>query len=103
MSDFADLSVGLSGLEAQQLGLDTVGQNVANASTPGYVDERVELGASGATGQAGFAASTAPDPGDGVTVVGVQQLNNSFLQNLSYNEQGSQGSLTAQQTGLSSI
>lgn len=103
MSDFSDLSVGLSGLEAQQLALDTVGQNVANASTAGYVDEQVELGSVANSGQAGFAAAAEPDPGDGVSVVGINQLNNTFLQSLSYNEQGTQGSVTAQQTGLTSI
>ena len=41
MSDFSDLSVGLSGLEAQQMAMDTVGQNVANANTPGY--KRVDV------------------------------------------------------------
>jgi flagellar hook-associated protein FlgK len=48
LSDFSDLTVGLSGLEAQQTAMDTVGQNVANASTPGYVDEEVQLGSVGA-------------------------------------------------------
>jgi flagellar hook-associated protein 1 FlgK len=45
VSDFSALSVGLSGLEAQQAAENTVGQNVANANTPGYDDETVQLGA----------------------------------------------------------
>ena len=54
MSDFSDLTVGLSGLEAQQTAMDTVGQNVANANTPGYVDEEVQLGSVGSVQHMGF-------------------------------------------------
>ena len=62
MSDFSDLSVGLSGLEAQQVALDTVGQNVANASTPGYVEEQVQLSAVSAVQHLGFDQSASPSP-----------------------------------------
>lgn len=103
MSDFSDLSVGLSGLEAQQMGLDTVGQNVANANTPGYVDEKVNLGAVGTAQHLGFDNPTNPGPGDGVAVVGINRLSNGFLQTLSYNEQAAQGKLTAQNQGLQSV
>jgi flagellar hook-associated protein 1 FlgK len=36
----------LSGLEAEQAALDTTGNNITNASTPGYSEEVVNLGAS---------------------------------------------------------
>lgn len=103
MSDFSALNVGLSGLEAQQLGLDTVGQNVANANTPGYVDERVNLSAVGSVQHLGFDNGVGPMPGDGVQVTGVSRMSNAFLQQRSYTEQAAQGALQAQQSGLQSI
>ena len=103
MSDFSDLAVGLSGLEAQQVGLDTVGQNVANASTPGYVEEQVQLGAVGSVQHPGFDESASQMPGDGVEVAGVQRLSNTYLQQRSFTEQGNQGLLSAQQTGLQAV
>ena len=103
MSNFSDLGVGLSGLEAQQVGLDTVGQNVANANTPGYEEEEVELGAVGTVQHLGFDQSPLHLPGDGVDVEGVQRLDNTFLQAQSYTAQADQGLLTAQQSGLQSV
>jgi flagellar hook-associated protein 1 FlgK len=103
VSNFSDLSVGLSGLEAQQVGLDTVGQNVANANTPGYVEEQVQLGAVGSVQHPGFDESASKEPGNGVEVAGVQRLSNTYLQQRSYTEQGNQGMLSAQQTGLQAV
>jgi len=99
MSDFSDLGVGLSGLEAQQMGMNTVGQNVANANTPGYDDETVQLGAVGSAQYAG----TSPFAGDGVEVEGIERLTDSYLQQQSYTNQGAQGALSAQQDGLQAV
>jgi flagellar hook-associated protein 1 FlgK len=95
--------VGLSGLEADQVGLDTVGQNVANASTQGYVDESVDLGAIGSVQHVGFDQSAFDEPGDGVQVEGIRRLDNTYLQAQSYAAQGDQGMLSAQQSGLQAI
>jgi flagellar hook-associated protein 1 FlgK len=103
LSDFSDLSVGLSGLEANQVGLDTVGQNVANADTPGYVDEQVQLGAVSSVQQPGFDESASKLPGGGVQVLGITRLDNTYLQARSYTEQGEQGLLSAQQSGLQAV
>ena len=102
MSDFSALSVGLSGLEAQQAAENTVGQNVANANTPGYDDETVQLGAVPATQTVGF-YTNGTAPGDGVAVDGIERLTDSYLQSQSYTEQGNQGVLTAQQSGLQAV
>jgi flagellar hook-associated protein 1 FlgK len=40
------LAIGTSGIQASNLLLQTAGNNIANVNTPGYVQERVELGAS---------------------------------------------------------
>jgi len=102
MSDFAELSVGLTGLEAEQIGMDTVGENVANANTPGYSAESVLFGSVGAVQHAGF-EGTVGTPGGGVQVIGIERLTNNYLQSQSYTEQGIQGMLTAQQSGLQSV
>jgi len=102
VSDFSALSVGLSGLEAQQAAENTVGQNVANADTPGYDEETVQLGAVPSTQTIGF-YTRGNGPGDGVAVEGVERLTDSYLQSQSYSEQGNQGTLSAQQSGLQSL
>ena len=43
MSLFSLLSVARDGLVAQSAGVSTVGQNIANANTPGYVRRGVTL------------------------------------------------------------
>lgn len=43
MSDFSALHVALSGLRAAQTGIDLTSHNVANAATPGYTRQRVDL------------------------------------------------------------
>jgi flagellar hook-associated protein 1 FlgK len=40
---YAGLQTALSGLEAAQAAIDTTGQNIANANTPGYSRQRVDL------------------------------------------------------------
>lgn len=103
MSDFAALSVGLSGLEASKEALDLVGQNVTNANTPGYVQERLDQSAVGGIQFPGFNQPTTPDPGSGVVVTGVERLGDLFLQAQSLAQQGAAGSLTAQQSALTQV
>jgi flagellar hook-associated protein 1 FlgK len=69
------LYIALSGLEAQQTGLDVVAQNVANANTPGYRTESVDLANQQLAGN---------PMGDGVSVAGVLQAQNTFAQALAY-------------------
>jgi flagellar hook-associated protein 1 len=40
---YMGLQTALSGLEAAQAAIDTTGQNIANASTPGYSRQEVNL------------------------------------------------------------
>ncbi len=44
-SPFTGLLIGLSALQAQRQAMEVAGQNVANANTPGYSRQRVELSA----------------------------------------------------------
>src|ERR1700680_1971048 len=77
MNEFAAIGVGLSGMNAAREELDVTGNNIANASTPGYVRERVDL-----------AAMSPPTPtllmpssgaGQGVLVLGMNRLNDPYV------------------------
>ena len=67
------LNIGVSGLRAQQAALNIVGQNITNASTPGYTRQRVDLAAeiSGANSSV-FA-------GAGVGVQGITRVVDEFV------------------------
>lgn len=81
MSSFAGLSTALSGLVAQRYGLDTTGQNVANANTPGYSRQRVIAEpVNPANGQTAV-FSRWDGPGSGVEVVDVQRITDALVDN----------------------
>ena len=87
------LNAALSGLEAMQAGLDTTGQNIANASTPGYSEEVVDLGESTplsitASSQDGTGAQL----GTGVSVDAITRQNNAFLDQQYYTANASASS-----------
>jgi flagellar hook-associated protein 1 FlgK len=73
------LQLALSGLDADQLGLDTTGNNIDNASTPGYSEEIVNTATS--TPQLIPADSPAgwTQLGTGVDVLSITRQRNSFL------------------------
>jgi flagellar hook-associated protein 1 FlgK len=68
-------NIGVSALDASQQAIDVIGQNLANANTPGYQQQRVDLAANRPVqvGELQF--------GTGVQVTDVQQLSDSLLQN----------------------
>jgi flagellar hook-associated protein 1 FlgK len=70
---FVGLYTGLSGIRAGQAGLDTASQNIANANTPGYTRQRVELS------PAQSYQSPYGKVGTGVTVDGIARLRDGFL------------------------
>ncbi|MBP3037673.1 flagellar hook-associated protein FlgK [Arthrobacter sp. zg-ZUI100] len=71
MSTFSGLNTAYTALTAARRGLDVVGQNVANANTPGYTRQRLETSATGPLASMG---STTPRIGQGVTVDGIARL-----------------------------
>jgi flagellar hook-associated protein FlgK len=78
-STFGGLQGALSALVAQQRGLDTTGQNIANSSTVGYSRQRVDLVAdAGPSAPALF--STWSGGGGGVKVADISRINDAFLQ-----------------------
>lgn len=54
MSAFGELSIGTSVIHAVQRGLDVTGQKIANAATPGYTRQRVDLESVGGPGVSAF-------------------------------------------------
>ncbi|HRO03304.1 MAG TPA: flagellar hook-associated protein FlgK [Terricaulis sp.] len=78
------LLAGLSGLRASQTGLGVVSNNIANASTPGYV--RTEMALSPRS-QLGLGA--------GVEVAGIRRAADQFLSTASYIASAASGAATA--------
>ena len=75
MSIFGTLEIGRSALRAQHKGMETSGQNVANANTPGYSRQRVDLESS----VPGIAPGVDMAPGRGVEVSDVTRLKNEYF------------------------
>src|SRR3954469_6725250 len=89
---FGSINIGLSALMAQRQGLDTAGQNVANANTEGYSRQEVRLASVGApTSPAYFSRFTSA--GSGVRVQDAARANDRFLQIRALQEHASDASL----------
>ena len=101
-SSFGGINTALTSLYAQKQGLDITGQNIANANTPGYTRQRVNLQA-----QAGSIVpamwSKSDGIGTGVAVTDVQRLRDEFLESRGRTEHGQNASLAAQSAAYSSI
>ncbi len=98
MNEFAAIGVAVSGMNAAQQELDVTGNNIANASTPGYVRERADL-----------AALPPPTPtllmrsagaGQGVTVLGITRLDDPYADAQSLTAQGNAAQASQTQSVL---
>ncbi|MFJ4208315.1 flagellar hook-associated protein FlgK [Paenarthrobacter sp. NPDC089675] len=78
MSTFGGLNTAYRGLTAAQQAIDLAGQNIANASTPGYTRQRIEQSAIGAPLPVGLTPGLG-QAGQGVSVDGIARLGSSFL------------------------
>jgi flagellar hook-associated protein 1 FlgK len=95
MSDLFQIS--LSALQAFQTGIAVTSNNIANANTPGYVEESVDLSNAVPSG----AEQTAI--GNGVDVSGISRAFSELAESQLNTSQSSLSSLTAQQTFTSQI
>ena len=99
---FAGLQIALSGLQAQQAALDVAGNNIANASTPGYAREQLRLQPlpveQPPSADAGVLVGIY---GQGVTVAGIQRVQSRFLESQQWQNDAalSQETTTAQTLG----
>jgi flagellar hook-associated protein 1 len=89
---FTGYQTALSGLEAAQAAIDTTGENISNANTPGYTRQVVNTGESGplsipALSEPGAGA----DLGTGVDVTSISRMRDQFL-DVQYRAQNTQTS-----------
>jgi flagellar hook-associated protein 1 len=89
--------IDLSALQAFQQAIEVTSNNVANASTPGYDEESIELQTALPQDAGGFAI------GSGVDVEGVQRAYSQAAANQLNTSQSTLGQLTAQQNYTSQI
>jgi flagellar hook-associated protein 1 len=97
MSLFGSIQMASNSLQANQIGLQVVGQNIANASTPGYSREQVVF-EPGPTQQDGALLL-----GTGVLVQGVQPQINQYLNESLWNSNSAAANATTQQSTYQSL
>jgi flagellar hook-associated protein 1 FlgK len=90
-------SIGLSGLDAAQKALDTIGNNIANAATEGYHRQRVNL-TPGYTSQVGSVLL-----GGGVDVAGITRMIDHFLEQEILRQQSSLGQVSQEFATLRTV
>jgi len=78
MSTFSGLNTASSALLAARLGLDLVGQNIANQNTAGYTRQRVDTSAVGPTGVYSK-HTTGVRAGEGVSIEGINRIGDAVL------------------------
>lgn len=79
ISSYLTLNTALSGVEAAQEQLDTTGQNITNANTPGYEEQTVNLVESPSLNIAGSAADGALQLGTGVDAISISNSGDPYL------------------------
>ena len=97
MSSFRTLNIGMTALFAQKTALDTTGQNIANAATPGYARQRVNMEANRPQVYSYGAVGT------GVDVRQIEHLTDEFLEAQVRTAVSDKGMLDVYQSGYSNI
>ncbi|WEM43001.1 flagellar hook-associated protein FlgK [Photobacterium sp. DA100] len=69
------MNIGLSGIQASQVGMNVTAQNVANINTPGYSRQQVHLSAVGST------SMSMKDAGNGVSVSSIRRVTDQYQTN----------------------
>jgi flagellar hook-associated protein 1 FlgK len=102
MSTFSGIGTALSSLLAQQRGLDTTGQNIANVNTPGYSRQQVELQS---VGSPAVPALWSPytGVGNGVDVANVQRVADTLLASRAQSQHGQLAYLNGRAVALSTV
>ena len=92
--NFSPFEIGRRALHAAQLGLTVTGHNIANVNTPGYTRQAIQLSASPTDG------TNLRLIGTGVTIDGVRQFRDRFVDSRLQTEVAISGRLTAQRDAL---
>src|SRR5450755_229631 len=88
----AGLNTALSGLEAAQAAIDTIGENISNANTPGYSRQRVNQAESPEFSiPANSLAGSSAQVGTGVSLQSISRIRDQFL-DTQFRQQNSQTS-----------
>ena len=95
--NFSSYELGRRALNANQTGIQVTGQNIANVNTPGYSRRRVQLVESATTNINGTTVGT------GVTVAGVQDFRDRFIESRLQTETGIAGKLSARRDALAPV
>ncbi len=95
--NFSPFEIGRRALRASQLGLTVSGQNIANVNTPGYTRRALQVSPSPPNG------SNLGLVGNGVSIDGVRQLRDQFIESRLRTETAIAGRLTAQRDALSPV
>ncbi|OHB60438.1 MAG: flagellar hook-associated protein FlgK [Planctomycetes bacterium RBG_13_50_24] len=90
-------SIGLSGLDAAQKALDTIGNNIANAATEGYHRQKIVLNPAYSSQIGSFLL------GGGVDVAGITRMMNRFLEQEIMRQQSSLGQVAQEFSTLRTV
>lgn len=103
ISSFLSLDTALSGVEAAQEQIDTTGQNISNASTPGYEQQTVNLVESQSLSLAGSGSAGALQLGTGVNAASVTNVGDPYLDAAWRQQNASSYGATTTQTYMQQI
>ena len=93
----SNYSIGISGLRAAQNALDVIGNNIANAATPGYHRQRIELVPAYASYTAGLLL------GGGVNVGGVTRVVDNLLEQEILRQRSSSGHISQELSTMRAV
>jgi flagellar hook-associated protein 1 FlgK len=100
---YTGMQTSLSGLQAYMAAIDTTGENITNANTPGYTRQRVDLGSTAGVQIPALSSNfgLGAQVGTGVSIDGITRVRDDFLdtQFRSTNGQSSGASTLASELG----
>lgn len=102
-STFAGFNTAQLAMAASQKSLDVVGQNISNLNTPGYTRQRLDLQSIGPTGNSYWNSSNSNKVGQGVTMTGVSQIRDPYLDIQYRNQLADVGTMDAMDVILEDI
>lgn len=79
ISTFSGFYMAKGGMDAARAGLSVTGQNMMNAKSPGYTRQRVDQYAAGSNSRNSLYADPGPVIGRGVTIGGINQIRDPYL------------------------